>query len=195
MSRGEVTSGEITGGKRFVLLDRDGTINVERHYLSDPDEVELLPNAASGLAEMARLGLGLAVVTNQSGLGRGYFDAERLEEIHERLRELLREAAAVELDGIFCCPHLPDDGCRCRKPRAGLIEQAARSLGFQPSQAFVIGDKPCDVELGRGVDATTILVRTGYGAKHEADAIVQPDYVVDDLREAARVIERLLARR
>jgi D-glycero-D-manno-heptose 1,7-bisphosphate phosphatase len=185
----------MTGGKRFVLLDRDGTINVERHYLSDPEQVELLPNAARGLAEMARLGLGLAVVTNQSGLGRGYFDAERLEQIHERLRTLLREAAGVELDGIFCCPHLPDEDCRCRKPRAGLIEQAASQFGFLPSEAFVIGDKPCDIDLGRGVSATTILVRTGYGAKHEADAIVQPDHVVDDLHAAARVIQGIISRR
>lgn len=195
MTRGEMTDGEMTGSKRFVLLDRDGTINVERHYLSDPEQVELLPNAARGLAEMARLGLGLAVVTNQSGLGRGYFDAARLEQIHERLRTLLQETAGVELDGIFCCPHLPDDDCHCRKPRTGLIEQAARSLMFQPSEAFVIGDKACDIDLGRGVAATTILVRTGYGAKFEADAAVQPDYVVDDLREAARVIEELLSRR
>ncbi|HUY92653.1 MAG TPA: HAD family hydrolase [Pirellulales bacterium] len=185
----------MTGGKRFVLLDRDGTVNVERHYLSDPDEVELLPNAACGLAEMARLGLGLAVVTNQSGLGRGYFDAERLEQIHERLRMLLREAAGVELDGIFCCPHLPEEDCRCRKPRSGLIEQAAREFGFRPSEAFVIGDKACDIDLGRGVKATTLLVRTGYGAEHEAGGIAQADYVVDDLQHAARVIQGLLSRR
>lgn len=183
----------MTGGKRFVLLDRDGTINVERHYLSDPDEVELLPNAARGLAELAKLGLGLAVVTNQSGLARGYFDATRLEQIHERLRRLLREAAGVELDGIFCCPHLPEEDCPCRKPRAGLIEQAAREFGFLPSEAFVIGDKACDVDLGRVIDATTILVRTGYGARHEAEGIAQADYVVDDLQEAARVIQGIIS--
>lgn len=184
----------MTGGKRFVLLDRDGTINVERHYLAHPDEVELLPNAARGLAEMARLGLGLAVVTNQSGLARGYFDAARLEQIHERLRTLLREAAGVELDGIFCCPHLPDENCRCRKPRAGLIEQASLEFGFLPSEAFVIGDKACDIDLGRGIDATTILVRTGYGARHEVEGIAQADYVVDDLQEAARVIQEIISK-
>ena len=182
----------MSGGKRFVLLDRDGTINIERHYLSDPEQVELLPGAAAGLAQLARLGLGLAVVTNQSGLGRGYFDAERLEQIHDRLRQLLRETAAVELDGIFCCPHVPDDDCRCRKPRTGMIEQAARTLGFEPSEAFVIGDKACDIDLGRGVQAATLLVRTGYGARAEADAAVRPDYVVDDLEHAASVIAAIV---
>ena len=185
----------MNGGKRFVLLDRDGTINVERHYLSDPEQVELLPNAARGLAEMAGLGLGLAVVTNQSGLGRGYFDAARLAQIHDRLRTLLREAAAVELDGIYCCPHLPEDDCACRKPRTGLIDQAARELQFLPSAAFVIGDKACDIELGRAAGATTLLVRTGYGAQAAADGAVRPDYIVDDLCAAARVIQQLLVDR
>ena len=183
----------MNGGKRFVLLDRDGTINVERHYLSDPEQVELLPNAARGLAEMA--GLGLAVVTNQSGLGRGYFDAARLAQIHDRLRTLLREAAAVELDGIYCCPHVPEDDCVCRKPRTGLIDQAARELQFLPSQSFVIGDKACDIQLGRAAGATTLLVRTGYGAQAAADGAVRPDYVVDDLCEAAEVIRQLLVDR
>jgi D-glycero-D-manno-heptose 1,7-bisphosphate phosphatase len=185
----------MTAGQRFVLLDRDGTINVERHYLSDPEQVELLPNAARGLAEMARLGLGLAIVTNQSGLGRGYFDAARLEQIHNRLRRLLREAAAVELDGIYCCPHLPENDCTCRKPRTGLIEQAAGELKFLPSAGFVIGDKACDIDLGRAAGATTLLVRTGYGAQAAADDAVRPDYVVADLCEAAEVIRGLIVDR
>jgi D-glycero-D-manno-heptose 1,7-bisphosphate phosphatase len=180
------------GAKRFVLLDRDGTINVERHYLSDPEQIELLPNAARGLAEMARLGLGLAVVTNQSGLARGYFDGETLERIHDRLRRLLREATGVELQGIYSCPHLPDNACGCRKPLPGMIEQAAAELGFDPSRAFVIGDKPCDIDLGRSVQAATFLVRTGYGQKFADDAELQADYVVNDLWHASQVIGSLV---
>ncbi|HEV3006552.1 MAG TPA: HAD family hydrolase [Pirellulales bacterium] len=178
-------------GKRFVLLDRDGTLNVERHYLSDPDQVELLPNAAHGLAEMARLELGLVVVTNQSALGRGLFDAARLAQIHDRLRDLLW-AEGVRLDGIYVCPHLPDDDCLCRKPRPGLVELAARDLGFLPSLAFVVGDKRCDIELGQEVAATTLLVRTGYGIEAEADDSLRPDFVVDDLWQASQLIRGLL---
>jgi D-glycero-D-manno-heptose 1,7-bisphosphate phosphatase len=177
--------------KRFVLLDRDGTINVERHYLSDPDQIELLPNAAEGLAELKRLGMGLAVLTNQSGVARGLFDEARLEEIHGRLRQLLR-SSGVELDTIVSCTHHPDAGCRCRKPLPGLVEAASREYGFAPAESFVIGDKPCDVDLGRGVGATTLLVRTGYGQRHATDVAVRPNYVVDDLLHASRVIAELL---
>lgn len=179
--------------KRFVLLDRDGTLNVERHYLSDPALVELLPGAAEGLAEMRRLGLGLLIVTNQSGLARGFLDQSSLDRIHDRLSELLR-LSGVELDGIYVCPHLPEAACDCRKPRPGLIEIAARELAFDPRAAFVVGDKACDIDLGRAVGATTLLVRTGYGAQAATDASVRPHYVVDDLRHAARVMAELTGR-
>lgn len=178
--------------RRFVALDRDGTIIVERHYLSDPDLVELLPGAASGLRQLRELGLGLVVVTNQSPIGRGYFDETRLELIHQRLVELLA-AEGVELDGVYFCPHTPDDNCSCRKPRPGMLKLAAQELNFELPDCFVIGDNTCDIELGRRVRATTFLVRTGYGAQVAAESVASPDYVVDDLQGAAQVIERLLA--
>ena len=176
--------------RRFVALDRDGTIIVERGYLSAPEQVELLPGAAQGLGTMRTLGLGLVIVTNQSAVGRGYFDRGRLEEIHARLRELLA-AEGVTMDGIYVCPHTPEDGCRCRKPLPGLLEQAARDLGFEARKGFVIGDKPCDIEMGQAVGATTLLVRTGYGAEHAAAGTVAADYVVNDLVEAAAILGQL----
>jgi D-glycero-D-manno-heptose 1,7-bisphosphate phosphatase len=176
---------------RFAILDRDGTIIAERHYLSDPEQVELLPGASLGLRQLAQMGLGLVVVTNQSGIGRGFFDRDRLEQIHQRMQDLLA-AEGVDLDGIYFCPHIPADACQCRKPRAGLVERAARDLGFDPKESFAIGDKPCDIELGQRVGATTFLVRTGYGAQVAAGNEAQPDYVVDDLSEAQKIIRRLL---
>jgi len=173
--------------RRFVLLDRDGTIIAEHNYLSDPAQVELLPGAAAGLRRMAEMGLGLVVVTNQSGVGRGYFTQERLDAIHARMADLLR-AEGVELDGIYVCPHTPEDGCGCRKPRTGLVEAAAKAHGFDPRDCFVVGDKRCDVDLGRNVGATAILVRTGYGAEHEAEDSSRPALVVDDLLGAAEAI-------
>jgi len=177
--------------KRFVLLDRDGTIIKERHYLSDPQQVELLAGAASGLRQMQEMGLGAIAVTNQSGIGRGFFDEKRLWEIHQRMLELLT-AESVFLEDIYFCPHTPADNCSCRKPLSGLVEQAAEKYGFNPQDSFVIGDKPCDIELGQRVGAITFLVRTGYGAEVAANQTVAPDYVVDDLLEAARIIERLI---
>ena len=176
------------GRKRYVILDRDGTINVEREYLSNWTQVELIANAALGLKKMRALGLGLVVVTNQSGIARGYFDEADLLRIHDRLAELLRNEGAY-VDRIYHCPHAPDAGCQCRKPVRGLVDRAATDLGFDPAQSFVIGDKPCDIDLGRAVGAKTILVRSGYGRKFEQSNVVAPDFIVDDLVQAAVVLE------
>jgi D-glycero-D-manno-heptose 1,7-bisphosphate phosphatase len=174
--------------RRFVLLDRDGTLIVERHYLSRPEDVQLLPGALAGLQRLRQLGLGLVVITNQSGIGRGYFDQAALDAVHARLRQLLQDGG-VHLDGIYVCPHGPEDGCACRKPATGLVRQAAAELGFEPAEAFVIGDKASDVEMGRRLGATTLLVRTGYGREHEQGK-VQADFVVDDLGAVAEVITK-----
>ena len=136
---------------------------------------------------MREMGLGLVVITNQSGIGRGFFDETQLHLIHQRMNELL-EAEGIALDALYYCPHLPEDNCSCRKPRTGLIDLASKELGFDPKDCFVIGDKACDVELGQRVGATTFLVRTGYGTREIANDIINPDYVVDDLWNAAQTI-------
>ena len=178
--------------RRFVVLDRDGTIIVEKHYLSDPDAVELIEGAGAALRRLAGLGLGLVVVTNQSAVGRGLFDLVRLDAIHARLESLLAREG-VRLAGIYACPHHPDEECACRKPRTALVERAARELGFEPRRAFVVGDMASDVDLGRAVGATTVLVRTGHGAREAAAGSGRADHVVADLAEAAALIEGLLA--
>jgi phosphoheptose isomerase len=179
--------------KAFVLLDRDGTVVAEKNYLSDPGQIELIPGAADGLRKLRWSGLGLLIITNQSGVGRGYFDEATLGLIHRRLLDLL-QAEGVSVDGIYHCPHTPEEGCNCRKPRTGLAEVAARDHQFDPRSCFVIGDKSCDIDMGRNIGATTILVRTGYGSRVEAEGASRPDHVVDDLREAAALVERLSAR-
>lgn len=171
--------------RRFALIDRDGTINVERDYLSDPEQLELIPGAAEGLRRLRDLGLGLIVVTNQSGIARGYFSMETLEAIHTRLRELLA-SEGITLDGLYICPHGPDEACDCRKPLPGMALQAAKDLNFAPNQAFVIGDKAADVELGQALGAVSILVRTGYGRQFESKC--HPQHVADDLKAAAEWI-------
>jgi D-glycero-D-manno-heptose 1,7-bisphosphate phosphatase len=173
--------------RSFVILDRDGTLIEERHYLCDPDQVVLLPRSVGGLLRLRELGFGLIVVTNQSGVGRGYFSEDRLQQVNRRLAELLADHDLI-LDGVFCCPHAPDQNCLCRKPRSGLVLQASKELGFNPTDAFVIGDKPCDIQLGRNIGATAVLVRTGYGELTARDSSVTPDAVVADLSEAAEAI-------
>ena len=172
----------------FILLDRDGTLNVERHYLSDPDQLELYPGVPAALKRLRDLGYGLAVVTNQSGIARGYFTLDTLERIHQRLRDLLA-AEGASVDGIYSCPHGPDEDCDCRKPLPGMARQAQAEFGFDPKQAIVIGDKKADINLGRAIGAATILVRTGWGADAEKAGDCSPDVIVDDLPAAVRWIE------
>lgn len=178
--------------RRFVLLDRDGTVIVERNYLSDPAQVELLPGVAQALRELSAAGLGLILVTNQSGIGRGYFTSADFQAVQARLAELLA-AGNVRPDAVYHCPHAPSEPCVCRKPAPGMILQAAADFGFDPARSFVIGDKPCDVELGRAVGATTFLVRSGYGAAHAAEGYDRADHVTDDLPQAAAIILKILA--
>ena len=171
--------------KRFVLIDRDGTLVVEKNYLSNPDELELIPGAAQALQRLQAAGWGLCVVTNQAGIGRGYFDLTDLEQVHRRLVEMLAQFN-VTLDGIYFCPHAPDEGCSCRKPLPGMIHQAMATHGFDPREAWVIGDKEVDVGLGHAVGAKSILVRTGYGKLQES--ATHADFVADDLAGAVDLI-------
>ena len=179
--------------KRYVLLDRDGTLMHDRNYLADPAGIEILPGVVEGLKRFQELGLGLVVVTNQSGVGRGYFDAAAVERVNAKLIEIL-SAEGIAFAGVYYCPHVDADDCRCRKPGPGMAEQAARELGFEPGRSFVIGDRMPDLGLGRAIGATTFLVRTGAGRRTETEHGAEAAYVVDDLVEAAVIIERLLGK-
>jgi D-glycero-D-manno-heptose 1,7-bisphosphate phosphatase len=173
--------------RRFVLLDRDGTINEEVGYVLHPDELELVPGAAAAIRSLRELGLGIVVVTNQAPVARGWIDEDELAAIHARLRELLA-AEGADVDAIEHCPHDRDDGCACRKPGTLMVERAAERLGFDPREAWVVGDHAGDMGLGRAVGARTLLVRTGHGDEELEAARPLADHVVADLREAATVI-------
>jgi D-glycero-D-manno-heptose 1,7-bisphosphate phosphatase len=179
--------------RRFVLLDRDGTINEEVGYVLDPAELRLLPGAARAVRTLMDLGLGLAVVTNQSPVGRGWITEEDLGRIHGRLAELLGEAGA-RLDAIEHCPHVPDVGCSCRKPATAMVDRLVARFGFDPAEAFVVGDHAVDMALGRAVGARTILLLSGHGTAERPAAEPFADRVVPDLGAAAAVIrEEVLA--
>jgi D-glycero-D-manno-heptose 1,7-bisphosphate phosphatase len=175
--------------RRFIVLDRDGTIIEEREYLSEPEQIKLIPGIGVALRDLRQMGFGLVVITNQSGIGRGFFDQGQLERVHQRLEQLLR-AEDVYLDGLYVCPHKPDDDCVCRKPKLGLLQKAAVDLGFTLESSIVIGDKAGDIEMGHRAGALTFLVRTGYGAQTENTALA--DFVVDDLTAAAASIRSLM---
>ena len=171
--------------RRFAIIDRDGTLIREVNYLSRPEQVELLPGAVEGLCRFQRLGIGLVVVTNQSGIGRGYFGWDDLRRIHEVLYSLL-DRHGIGVDGVYVCPHAPQERCSCRKPGTALVERAAADLDFDPCDGFVIGDKGTDIELGRAIGATSILVRTGHGGLVDTRLLRQaPDHVERDLNHAS----------
>ena len=180
--------------RRFALVDRDGTINEERHHLRDPDQLHLIPGAAEALIRLRdELDMGIVVLTNQAEVGRGNLAIEELERIHERLRSLLA-AAGASVDAIEVCPHRPEDGCACRKPAPGMALAAAERFGFVLRESFVIGDHASDMGLGRAVGATTVLVRTGHGRAQEDAAAPQADHVAQDLAGAVAIIAGLAER-
>jgi D-glycero-D-manno-heptose 1,7-bisphosphate phosphatase len=177
--------------RRFALVDRDGTINVERDHITDPDRIELIRGSARALVRLRdELGMGIVVITNQAHVGRGLLSMEGLERIHDRLRELLAAQGAT-LDAIETCPHTPEEGCDCRKPAPGLVLRAAERFGFEPASSFVIGDHAADMELGRRIGATSIQVLTGHGVEERDAAAPFADHVVPDLARAVDIIATL----
>ena len=184
---GEFVAASGVGRRPFVFLDRDGTIIVQKPYLDDPAGVELIDGAAAALRRLREAGFGLAVVTNQSGIARGYFDKDRVEAIHERMRELLA-LEGLTLDAIYICPHAPGEGCLCRKPAPGMIDQAAREHRIDLGRSFIVGDKECDVDCGRNAGIRSVLVKTGYGREQECEIGARAAFVVDGLGEAAETI-------
>lgn len=176
--------------KKAVFLDRDGTINKEVNYLSEIEQLKVLPEVPSAIKLLNENGFLVIIITNQSGVARGFFTRDVLNEINEHLiGELSKEGA--EIDGIFICPHHPDSGCDCRKPQPGLLKEAASQFELDLSSSYIIGDKYTDLKTGINSGCKTILVLTGYG-KEEAEKIGQwdfePDFVADDLFLAVKWI-------
>src|SRR5688572_6233108 len=137
------------GGRPAVFIDRDGTIIADRDYLSDPADIHLLPGAAEAIADLNRAGLPVVVITNQSGIARGFFDEADYQAVAGRLAEILGGEGA-SLDASYHCPHGPEDmpPCECRKPLAGMFEQAARDHGLDMARSFYIGDRVRDIIAG-----------------------------------------------
>jgi D-glycero-D-manno-heptose 1,7-bisphosphate phosphatase len=173
-----------------VFLDRDGTVSEEVGYVRNTSMFALFPWASRAIRQINESGMAAVLVTNQSAVGRGFIEHAMVDKVHAILRdEIAREGA--RLDGIYYCPHHPDDDCECRKPRPGLLQRAGRDLDLGLTRSFMIGDHYTDIRAGRAVGAVTILVLTGAGAgqleQHQA-ADVQPDFVVPALDDAVRLI-------
>jgi len=183
-----------------VFLDRDGTVNEEVGYLCDLDNLRLIPGAGAAIKRLNEAGLKVVLVTNQSGVARGYFPEALVHETHERLDRMLRKEGA-RIDAVYYCPHHPTEGnsrytmiCDCRKPGTGLIDRAARDLALDVKRSYVVGDKWSDVELGQRAGAHSILVQSGFAPDDPGNVrpenLREPDFVAHTITEAAEWIVR-----
>lgn len=176
---------------RAVFLDRDGTLNEDRGYISRTEDFVFLRGAKQAVKKLKENGFLVFIVSNQSGVGRGYFSSEAVEKIHKKLRfELLKEGAAV--DAIYYCPHRPTSRCNCRKPSPTMVEAAASRFGVDLERSYFVGDKMSDVETGVACGCKTVLIlppskELVIAEEDEADGI-EPEFVARDLHEASEWI-------
>ncbi|MBM3822393.1 MAG: HAD family hydrolase [Verrucomicrobia bacterium] len=179
-----------TAVKRAVFLDRDGTLIVERNYLSRPDQVVLFPDTGPSLRRLAEAGFRLFIVTNQSGIGRGYYTLEDMHAVHRRLGEMLQEHG-VQFDRIYFAPEAPEEPSRGRKPSPQFLFDARDEFGLDLARSYMVGDKLLDVECGRNAGTRlSLLVKTGYGADviRAGEPLPRESRVVENLTEAADLI-------
>jgi D-glycero-D-manno-heptose 1,7-bisphosphate phosphatase len=176
-------------GNRAVFLDRDGTINVERGYLIDLAEVELIPTSGKAIHVLNQLNIPVIVITNQAAIDKKLLSLEQFERINDKLWNDLKGIGA-HYDGLYYCPHSPEitPGCFCRKPQPGLVLQAAKDFDIDLSVSFMIGDKLTDIEAGHLSGCKTILLLSGHGEKAHKDLEnyhgIPPDFICQNLGEA-----------
>lgn len=146
----------MTGANKVIFLDRDGTLIVNKHYLCDPREVEFCPDVINGLKHFQEWGFHIVIVTNQSGIGRGYFSLEAMHQVHTEIISRLI-IHGIEIEAFLFCPHRPDEDCDCRKPKIGMIHEFEKLHPIDYNSSFVVGDSLCDIELGRNLGIKSIL--------------------------------------
>lgn len=182
--------GKLRAKNKAVFIDRDGTIIHERHYLSRIRDVKLFAGAVRGLASLRSAGFKLIMVTNQSGIGRGYLTEKKLLKIHKYIQDKLHKQS-VAFDAIFYCKHIPDDNCRCRKPRTGMVDAAAKMFNLDLKNSYVIGDHVNDFLLAKNMGGKGVFVLTGHG-KEELQKITEekvkarPDKISKNFTDAVK---------
>lgn len=180
-------------GKKAIFLDRDGTINIDHGYVHQIDDFQFIDGVGKALKALQDKGYLLVLVTNQSGIARGYFSEAQFLQLTEWFDWSLEEDYGVVLDGIYYCPHHPEgngeyrQNCDCRKPNAGMFEQAIKELKIEPAQSIMVGDKLEDMLAAENAGVKTkILVRTGKAVTAEAEAAA--DYVLNSLADLPRFL-------
>lgn len=176
---------ETLGRNRAVFLDRDGTINEDKNYLSDVRNLKIIPGAIEAANLLKKKGFLIFIVSNQSGLARGFFKPEDLERIHDKIKEIF------PLDGIYYCPHHPDENCSCRKPKPKMLLALADKFRIDLARSYLIGDALSDMEMGQRAGCKALLVLTGRGKETEAslgEGGPPVEFIAGDILEAAKWI-------
>ncbi len=181
-----------------IFFDRDGTINEDVNYLSEPEQLRLLPRAAQAIREANELRFKVFIISNQSGVARGMMTENQVDIVNKALLQLLADEGAT-IDGIYYCPHHPDTGfapylldCECRKPHTGMLLQAVKQFDIDLTHSFVIGDKISDIQTANNAGASGILVKTGYGNKEMnllKENNVTTAYIAEDCYDAVQYIK------
>lgn len=175
------------GKRRAVFLDRDGTIIEDVPYLFEPKKVVLIKGAAKAIKILNGMGFRVVVVTNQSGVGRGYFKEIDVGAVHARIDSIL-DYEGARIDDYYYCPHEPVKGCTCRKPETAMVDKVVEKYSLDVENSYVIGDKSSDLWLGNNVGATSILVRTGLGLEAEREESIKAGFVARDILQAVEWI-------
>jgi histidinol-phosphate phosphatase family protein len=166
-----------------VFFDLDGTICKDVHYCRQPEDFVLMKDAGRVIRSLNSRFIKVIIITNQSGIGRGYFSEEDLEDIHNKMKkDLERENAFV--DGIYFCPHRPDDNCACRKPKTLLVKQAVSDFNINITKSYMVGDSITDIELGNNIGCKTILISRALSN----DEMVCPDFKVKNIADILDII-------
>ncbi len=171
--------------QKAVFLDRDGVINEDHGYVSEPEKFKLLPGVLEGVKQMQDAGYKIIVVTNQTGIGMGYYTKEDFYKVNLEMFKQF-SPSGIRIDKIYFCPHSLSEDCECRKPKAGLLRRAEQELNLSLADSWMVGDKAADVQAGKAAGCKTILVATGHGQKEKG--LGGEDFYVHELREAAELI-------
>ncbi len=172
--------------KKAVFIDRDGTLVEEVNFLSRVEDLRVFPFSFEAIKLLKDAGFLVIVVTNQSGIGRGVYDEAAMHAIHEEMQTQL----AGMIDAFYFCPHLPCDGCACRKPALGMINSATSDFEIEIEGSWMIGDKKIDVETGTNAGMRSAMVMTGYGRAHSSQFDIKPDVIGETLLDAVQAALR-----
>lgn len=172
---------------KAVFLDRDGTINIDTGFIDNPKDIIFIKGIKDALKRLQTKGFKLYIISNQSGVGRGYFSEDQLNQVNRKVADELANAG-IKIEGISCCIHHPDNGCLCRKPSPKMVLDFVKRDNIDLNRSFFIGDRMIDIETGKNAGCKTILLTTGDIFKIDNSEWIDPDYVAEDLMDAVEWI-------